>query len=334
MFPVCSSFVKRFFQSLFPAILLAASRPHRAYFTGHSRRNSAGCGIIQINRGKQMKHLILLAGIAFSLAACSAEQAEEHAGEMSSEHGTEMSNEHTSEHGTADHAAIYAEHHGAEIAAAVAATDRPEADVDRDAARHPVEVLTFSQIEPGSTVLDIGAGGGYFTRLLANLMGPDGHVTGQNPQDWVDRFGGGWPPVHGQLIEDRGNADFIVAEFDNMGFAPGSLDAVTTMQVYHDAAIIHDDRTAMNAAIFDALRSGGLYLVSDHSALVGSGVETINSLHRIDEALVMEEVLAAGFTFEGELDLMRNAEDARDLNIYDPAIRGQTDRFTYLFRKP
>ncbi len=279
-----------------------------------------------------MRHLIILLGLTAALAACAPLQ--DFQNSMMARHQAGASGMHHDMASGEDHAAMYAEHHADDIAAAIAAPDRPEAQVARDEARQPADTLSFSQIHPGSRVMDLGAGGGYYTRLVSSLVGPEGHVTGQNPRSWVDGFGADWPEVHGQLIEDRGNVDFVVAELDDLGVAPGSLDAVTMMLVYHDSAPMDLDRADMNAGIFAALKPGGLFLVSDHYAPEGSGTEMADTLHRIDAALVMDEVLAAGFVLVGSSDALRHPDDDRSLIVFNPEIRGRTDRFVYLFRKP
>jgi len=275
----------------------------------------------------EMSKLILKLGAAVLLVggvSCAPVLAMHHeTGESQAEHHGEMDN----------HAAIYAEHHADDIAAAIAATDRVEAETSRDATRRPAEVLAFSQIEPGSRVMDLGAGSGYMTRLLSSLVGAEGHVTAQNPQNWIDRFQAVEPNITA-LAAARENVDAVVVEFDDLGVEPGSLDAVTMGLIYHDTANLPVDRSVMNAGIFTALRSGGLLLISDHHAEEGSGVDATDTHHRIDAALVMEEVTAAGFVLEGSLESLRNSEDPHDISVFDPAIRGQTDRFVYLFRKP
>ncbi len=290
-----------------------------------------------------MKYLLILA-MAMALAACSPDQGDattETASEAMSEavHGESHDENygeehHDNMHGTAEHAAIYAEHHADEIAAAIANPDRPAGDVGQDATRFPAEILAFSQIEPGSTVWDMGAGAGYFTRLISGLVGPEGHVTGQNPVKWRDRFGADWPEVHGQMMEDRANVNFVIVEFEDLGLEPGSLDAVTMANIYHDTIFYDFDRVDMNRGIFDALRSGGLLLVTDHAGVVGATARETRGLHRIDAELARSEIEAAGFVLVAESDVLRNPEDPRDTSVFGEEIRGHTDRFTMLFRKP
>jgi predicted methyltransferase len=96
------------------------------------------------------------------------------------------------------------------------------------------------------------------------------------------------------------------------------------------------DRNAMNRAAFAALKPGGLYVIIDHSAVTGAPVETDaeTAIHRIDQAVVRQEVEAAGFVFDSEADFLRNPADGRTISVFDEAIRGQTDQFVMRFRKP
>jgi predicted methyltransferase len=119
--------------------------------------------------------------------------------------------------------------------------------------------------------------------------------------------------------------------------APEPVDLVFTAQNYHD---YHDpfmgpvDMAGFDKRVYDALKPGGLFVVIDHAAPAGSGLADTDTLHRIDPAVVKQEVEAAGFVFDGESDALRNPADAHDLKVFDKSIRGHTDQFVYRFRKP
>ena len=112
------------------------------------------------------------------------------------------------------------------------------------------------------------------------------------------------------------------------------VDVIFMSQLYHDQIWQKIDVAKMNKAIFDALKPGGVYLIIDHIGRGVTTVEQIDRLHRIDPALVKEQVLAAGFRLAGESDLLRNPYDLGDKNVFDPTIRGHTDQFVYRFVKP
>jgi predicted methyltransferase len=220
------------------------------------------------------------------------------------------------------------------IERAVADASRPETDRQLDLDRHPAEVLTFAGVEPGWMVADLTAGSGYYSRVLSTAVGELGHVWAQNP-DWVaDRF----PEPNaalGELAAERANMSHAVAPIAD--FANGldqPLDAFFMVLFYHDTGWDGTDRAAMNTAIFDALKPGGVYLVIDHRAPEGTGLEHVNTTHRIDEMLVRDEILAAGFELAAESEMLANADDPRDISVFDESIRRRTDRFALLFRKP
>lgn len=221
------------------------------------------------------------------------------------------------------------------IAAAMADPDRAEWELERDGFRHPDLVLAHLDIGPGDRVADLGAGGGYFTHLVANLVGPDGHVYGQNPQAWVDNYGANWPEQHGNLTGNHPQVEMITAPFDALGFEPGSLDAVTLALIYHDIPLLGVERSAAAASIYDALRPGGLVLITDHHTPDGGDYHAnADNLHRGNEAITIADMQAAGFTLVGSYDDLENEDDDMTLMVFNPEIRGQTSRFILVFQKP
>jgi len=225
----------------------------------------------------------------------------------------------------------------AAVEAAVSAPDRSEADRKLDFGRRPVEMLAFFGIRPGMRVAELGAGGGYTTELLARVVGPKGRVWAQNSKYILERFAEKpWSerlarPVNAQVVRlDR--------EFDDP-FPPDvkDLDAVLIVLLYHDTVWLQVDRERMNAAVFAALKSGGVYGVVDHSARPGTGTDDVQRLHRIDESVVVREIEKAGFVLEAKADFLRNPQDTRDWNDSPSAAaarRGTSDRFVLKFRKP
>jgi predicted methyltransferase len=221
--------------------------------------------------------------------------------------------------------------------AAVDAPDRSDADRALDAGRHPVELLTFYGTAPGMRVAELGAGGGYTTELLARVVGPTGVVYGNNSQDILDRFAQApWtarlatPPMRGVVRLDR--------PFDDP-FPPDvrDLDQVWIVLFYHDTVWMGVDRAEMNRRVFAALKPGGVYAVLDHSGRPGTGTSETQSLHRIEESVLVREIEAAGFRLEATSDVMRNPADPRDWSA-SPRVagerRGTSDRFVLRFVKP
>jgi len=221
------------------------------------------------------------------------------------------------------------------IDAAVADTTRPAADRDRDAERKPADMLAFAGVKPGMVVIDILPGGGYFTRLFSDVVGPTGKVISYVP----DEMYAGRPKsldAITAIAAEPGHKN--VQPMHDPALAPGPanvVDVVWTSQNYHDLHNVPGlDLVAFNKALYASVRPGGVYIVLDHSAPAGSGVSDTNTLHRIDEAVVRKEVEAAGFVFDGESKVLANPADPRTVKVFDPSIRGHTDQFVLRFRKP
>lgn len=222
----------------------------------------------------------------------------------------------------------------ASLAAAVADASRAEEDRQRDPYRKPVDVLAFFQIAPGQTVVELMSGSGYYVDILARAVGPTGKVIAHNSPFVYNRFAKG--PLSKRLRQPAlSNVDSIVTEADDPQL-PTGVDRVIIVLFYHDFYWQEVDRAAVNQAVFAALKPGGIYGIVDHSAEAGSGDRDVSDLHRVDEALVKQEILNAGFILEAESDLLRNPDDPRDYNVFrhPEGLRDRTDRFVLRFRKP
>ena len=218
------------------------------------------------------------------------------------------------------------------VVAAVNDSRRPQADKDSDVNRKPAEMLAFAQIHPGEKVADFIPGGGYFTRLFAVAVGPQGHVYSaiRPPPPTVTQ-----QPAILAVAPAYPNVSVVQSDLGAVTF-PEPLDMVWTSQNYHDTHIARFgmDTGAINRQIFAALKPGGIYIVLDHSAPDGSGTTLTEQLHRIDQAFVRHEVEAAGFVYDGETQVLRNPADPRTVPVFDDSIRHHTDQFVMRFRKP
>ncbi len=220
---------------------------------------------------------------------------------------------------------------GGAYAAALANPNRSEADRARDELRRSADMLAFMQLGAGDVVADIRPEEGFFTHLFSSVIGPSGHVYAFVPSQTSGR--------------ENAYADGLAATYDNVSRVTGALetmafdrplDVVFMGEEYHDFVIprFGVDVPAMNVAVFRALKPGGLYVILDHEAAPGAGVSVAGTLHRIESAELRRQVEAAGFVFDGATEVVRNPDDDRSLSVFDPAIRGRTDRFVFRFRKP
>lgn len=220
----------------------------------------------------------------------------------------------------------------ADPAAAVADPSRPAADVARDASRKPAEMLAFSNIKEGDTVLELLPGGGYFTRLLSKDIGPTGHLYAAVP-DSASRDAS---PAASLIANEAGYGNITVVPIQPLPELP-PLDAIWTSQNYHDLHLsrVHADMASVDKAFYTALKPGGVVIIIDHAAIAGSPVtDTADKLHRIDPNVVKTEMTAAGFIFDGESNALWNPNDPHTENVFDPSIRGKTDQFAFRFKKP
>jgi len=239
------------------------------------------------------------------------------------------------------------------IAQIIASPDRSAADRTNDIRRKPEAMLAFIGVRPGMTALDVSAGGGYTTELIARAVGPGGKVYGQSQPPDPNRAkpaaaeGGEAVPAaaaprltSAQRLAERaknpaaGNFVAVVRPFEDP--APpevsGALDLVTFMFNYHDLGYLNVDRARMNRAIFAALKPGGIYIVADHSGRPGTGISESGTLHRVEDAFVRREIEAAGFRLAEEGNFLRNPNDPRDRNTPEPPM--PKDEFVLKFIKP
>lgn len=220
------------------------------------------------------------------------------------------------------------------IAEIVASPDRSEEHKVRDAGRKPADILAFSKIKPGDKVGDLAAAGGYYTAMLSRLVGDEGAVYSVDPSRIFDHFPNARETFPKYAESDpRDNVSYTVQKFDELAFDE-PLDVIMMVLYYHDTVWTGVDRAAMNKALYDALKPGGMLVVVDHNAAEGAGDEVTEDLHRMVRGVVEPEVTAAGFVLDGKSDVLSNPDDDRTISVFDEAVRGSTDRFVYRFKKP
>jgi predicted methyltransferase len=214
----------------------------------------------------------------------------------------------------------------ARYAGVIASPIRTDQDRIMDAERKPAEFLPFTEVKPGMQVLDVSAGAGYTSQLLALAVGPTGTLWAQTPKAGATLK---------KRLADHPQANLILVErpFDDPipDQAP-KLDLITLILNYHDITYLPVDRARMDERLFAALKPGGHLVVIDHSSRSGKGISEGQTLHRIDEAVVLGEIRKAGFVVESENDFLRNPADPRDESSNRPKV--PTDKFALRFVKP
>jgi len=222
------------------------------------------------------------------------------------------------------------------IMASVHNQARPAKDKARDTARKPTKILRFAGIKPGMTVLDVNSGGGYYSEILSHAVGRDGIVYAHNGALYWNYVKDNTQKRYKNRLENVTQLHDGPEEID---LPEDSVDLAISVLAHHDYYFMPEGREAIAdvpavlESIYKALKPGAAFVIIDHVALAGSGTEAGNSLHRIDPALVKEQLLTAGFRFVGESDVLANPDDDHVTSPFDPSIRGKTDRFIYKFVK-
>jgi predicted methyltransferase len=225
------------------------------------------------------------------------------------------------------------------IANAIANPNRTDADRERDARSKPDAILGLLDLEPGDTVADIFAGGGYYSELIAGVVGPNGTVLLQNNYGyakWVEKY------LQERYIDNQVPPIAVLrSEIDDLKLAPESLDAALMVMSYHDLYYYNPevgfpraDVPGFFSQVQAALKPGGKLMIVDHAAVDGTGVESVQKIHRIDEAFARQDLESYGFRYLAGSDALRNPDDPRTELVFGKNIRGKTDRFILLFEKP
>jgi predicted methyltransferase len=225
-----------------------------------------------------------------------------------------------------------------DFAAAVAVPGRPADQVKLDAVRHPAEVLAFEGLRRGDMALDLFAGGGYYTEIMARAVGPAGGVLAWDPANFANDKS---RAAFAAIKQRAPNTGIFVTPANALSLPANAFDFVMIHLNYHDFywesakfGFPRVEPRAVLAAVYQAVKPGGIVAVIDHVGPAGDTRALVDKLHRIDPAVVKADFAAAGFVLEGQSDLLRNPADDHSKLVFDPSIRGNTDRFVYRFRKP
>ncbi|WDE09959.1 class I SAM-dependent methyltransferase [Thalassomonas haliotis] len=223
------------------------------------------------------------------------------------------------------------------IISAIKHSERPAKDKLRDERRKPADILPLFELQPGMKVLEVLAGGGYYTELLSRIVGPSGQVYMQNTKQYyqfqTDKA------VNQRLENNR--LDNVIRwdkELAALELPREQLDAAFLMLVFHDFFWMTPSVEQVIDTLYTHIKPGGLVALIDHAALKGSGdADAVNlkGKHRIDEQLVIEMFTRAGFVLTAASDLLRNKEDKRDAAFFEASMNNKaTDRFVLKFIKP
>lgn len=223
------------------------------------------------------------------------------------------------------------------VAAAVSNPQRPAEDVVKDTHRRPDQVLSFFDIKPGMTVLDLFSGGGYYTEMLNSIVGENGKVIAHTNEAYI--------PFSGEIYKTRyldgrlAQTTTIITEADDLQLEENSLDAAMLVLTWHDFMFADPengwqaiDENLLREKLCKAMKPGAVLGLIDHVANSGGETaEIAETLHRIDPQVVRDDFTGSCFTLEAEAEFLGNSKDDHTLAVFDPSLRGKTDRFVFRF---
>ena len=219
------------------------------------------------------------------------------------------------------------------IRAAMADPDRPEEDRARDSNRRPIETLMFFELTDDARVLELFPGSGWYTRILSDVLAEEGELFVALGTTRVQEMASELQPLR---VLDAGTrfiptATYGVFDLEELDLGVDSLDLVLTFRNLHN--LTPAARAKLLAAVYAALRPGGRLGVVDHTRrhMEPDGVE---NRRRLDPVQVVLEATQAGFVFNAYKDLHYRSDDELEYEVGARSVAGNTDRFTFLFRKP
>jgi predicted methyltransferase len=220
-----------------------------------------------------------------------------------------------------------------QLKTALAVPSRPQADRDRDADRKPADLMIALGVKPGMSAVDVMAAGGWMTEVLSIAVGPTGKVYAQNPTVFLQYNNGAYAKAIGERVANNRLPNVVRLDGDLPGAAgANSVDvAVTAMNLHDIYNRSPETAKAFAKQVFDVLKPGGLFAVIDHVGVTGADNA---KLHRMTKDQAIEVAKAVGFVVESESPIYAHPGDDHTKGVFDPTLRGKTDQFTLLLRKP
>lgn len=223
------------------------------------------------------------------------------------------------------------------IEAAIKHEGRSEADQARDLRSHPGQLLKFSGVTSGMKVADMFSAHGYYSELLSYIVGDQGKVYAHNNQPYLQFIGK--EKVLARYEGRLPNVELLHTEVDSLGLPSQGLDMIFMVMTYHDLYHTSDNWPQIDPKdflnqILQSLKPGGHLLIVDHQAAEGRAQRDAQRLHRIEKSYALKDLAGAGFELVKESDMLHNPDDNTTISVFNPTVRGKTDRFVLLFRKP
>jgi len=227
----------------------------------------------------------------------------------------------------------------ANVAAMVASSERDADNVKLDESRKPAQLLSFFGLRKGMNVIDMFGGNRYWSEIIAPAVGPTGKVVIFEPTQF---YKGETPAKLAAFVASHPNVSVAVSPFEAPKLPRNFADFVLINLDYHDVywqnekyGIPKMDPAAFLRALHGSVKHGGIVGIVDHAANAGGDTRAVvDKLHRIDPEVVKRDFRRAGFVLVGSSSMLRNPDDDHSLLVFDPKIRGKTDRFVLKFKKP